>query len=375
MTSTEPCLSYENFTADSTRSPSHIEPVQDNKICDAVLSTKWYRLVGDAGSDLTNDSSVLVSNGCGTSYQRWMNGSVPDVSEGIVNREICMRSVFAVCHSSFTVQVKNCCSFRVYHLRSATSCPQAYCVSPSLVPSVSCSVTSWDTTTTSSSSTTRTITSTSTSTSTSTTTSTSTSTSTSTTQTTKMITDMSTTTVPQDTDEKHVTIVTTNASKVIITVIVLLVVIAMTLIGLENDVLVTAAYGLQETNYQLITCKQEQAVIKMNIRKNLFEYSSKIVLENSGEFSENILLLAKVSRLSMNQAVANVTNHVNVNPRASTQREDALSYFFWPEEQVVLVANVMLKYFLHCIMSYVPSLTTSVNTLCVGSHVSAFVIF
>ncbi|XP_021375774.1 uncharacterized protein LOC110464735 isoform X2 [Mizuhopecten yessoensis] len=66
----DPCLTYDNFTADSTRSPSHV----DNNNCDAVLTEKWYRLVGDAGTDLTNDSSVLVSGGCGTQYQLWMNG-------------------------------------------------------------------------------------------------------------------------------------------------------------------------------------------------------------------------------------------------------------------------------------------------------------
>ncbi|XP_033742346.1 uncharacterized protein LOC117328867 isoform X1 [Pecten maximus] len=232
------------ISVDSTRSPSYIEPGHDNKICDAVLSTKWYRLVGDAGSDLTNDSSVLVSDGCGTSYQRWMSGTVPDVSEGIVDREICLRSVFSICQSSFTIQVKNCCSFRVYHLRSATNCPQAYCVSPSLVSSVNCSQTSWDTTTTSSSSSAKTTTSTI--------------------QITGVITGSSTTAVRQetgpsgvpcvdcphhtadntspvetttsvhhDTGDQYITIVNVIDSKVLITVIVPLVAVVMTIIGIS----------------------------------------------------------------------------------------------------------------------------------------------
>ncbi|XP_069130667.1 uncharacterized protein [Argopecten irradians] len=143
----EPCITYENFTAESDRAPSHTESVYANKICDAVLSTKWYRLVGDAGSDLTNDSSVLVDDGCGTFYQLWMNGTVPGVSEGAVDRDICMRSIFSICHNKFTIKVKNCCSFRVYQLKSATNCPQAYCVSSSLVPSDNCSHIVWTTTT------------------------------------------------------------------------------------------------------------------------------------------------------------------------------------------------------------------------------------
>ncbi|XP_069130673.1 oncoprotein-induced transcript 3 protein-like [Argopecten irradians] len=154
----EPCVTYTNFTADSERSPNHTESKYTNKICDVVLSTKWYRLVGEAGSDLTNDSSVLIDDGCGTSYQRWMNGTIPDVSEGAVDRQICMRSIFSICHSSFTIKVKNCCSFRVYQLKSATNCPQAYCVSPSLVPSDNCSHIVWTTTTVTTTSTTTTTT-------------------------------------------------------------------------------------------------------------------------------------------------------------------------------------------------------------------------
>ncbi|XP_069129198.1 uncharacterized protein [Argopecten irradians] len=168
----EPCVTYTNFTADSERSPNHTESVYENKVCDAVLSTKWYRLVGNAGSDLTNDSSVLIDDGCGTSYQRWMNGTIPDVSEGEVDRQICMRSIFSICHSSFTIKVKNCCSFRVYQLKSATNCPQAYCVSPSLVPSDNCSHIVWTTTTVTTTSTTSTTTTTTTTTTTSTTTTT-----------------------------------------------------------------------------------------------------------------------------------------------------------------------------------------------------------
>ncbi|OWF53924.1 oncoprotein-induced transcript 3 protein-like [Mizuhopecten yessoensis] len=205
---TDPCLTYEDFTADSTRSPSYVESVYDNKNCDVTLTEKWYRLVGDAGTDLTNDSSVLVSGGCGTSYQLWMNGSVPDVSDEVVDRQICMRSPFSICHSSFTVQVKNCCSFRVYHLKSATNCPQSYCVSPSSVPSVGCPTT---TSTTAGTTTTAEDTTTSVSTTTATTT--------------------QTAAAKTINGDKHVTIVNTVSTEIIITVVVLLVVITVILIG------------------------------------------------------------------------------------------------------------------------------------------------
>ncbi|OWF39667.1 cell wall integrity and stress response component 2-like [Mizuhopecten yessoensis] len=218
----DPCLTYENFTADSTRSPSHVESVYNNKNCDAVLTEKWYRLIGDAGTDLTNDSSVLVSGGCGTQYQLWMNDTMPDVSEGTVDRKICMTSPFSNCHSSFTVQVKNCCSFRVYNLKSATSCPQAYCVSPSSVPPLDCPTT---TSTTAGTTTTAEDTTTSVSTTTETTTQTTSSVPTTTTTTTR------TTATKTKTRDKHVTVVNTISTDIIITVVVLLVVITVILIG------------------------------------------------------------------------------------------------------------------------------------------------
>ncbi|XP_033742344.1 mucin-5AC-like isoform X2 [Pecten maximus] len=127
--STDPCQTYENFLADYKRSPSHTESEYDNAECDATLTEKWYRIDGDAGTDLTNDSGLLQNYVCGTVYQMWMNGNIPEESEGIVDRQICLRTVFSTCHYSFTIQVKNCCSFRVYYLKSAGGCPHAYCVS------------------------------------------------------------------------------------------------------------------------------------------------------------------------------------------------------------------------------------------------------
>ncbi|XP_069129086.1 oncoprotein-induced transcript 3 protein-like [Argopecten irradians] len=230
---TDPCLSYTSFAADSERAPSHTESVYEKKNCDAVLSTKWYRLVGDAGSDLTNNNSVLVDNGCGTSHQLWMNGTVPDVSDGIVNREMCMRSIFSPCHGSFNIRVKNCCSFRVYELKSATNCPQAYCVSPSTISSVTCASTTTATPTTTTTTAAPTITTTTPPTTTTTTPGTPV-------VTTKSTTVKSTTTTPettstsviQDSGNNQVTIVKPVSSEVIITVIVLLVIIATAVLGI-----------------------------------------------------------------------------------------------------------------------------------------------
>ncbi|XP_021346263.1 uncharacterized protein LOC110445796 isoform X2 [Mizuhopecten yessoensis] len=87
---------------------------------------------------MTNDRESLMTNSCGTVYPLWMDGEIPEVAEGIVDRKVCLKSIFSSCHKSFTIQVKNCCSYRVYYLHSANMCPSSYCVSPSLVPPVDC---------------------------------------------------------------------------------------------------------------------------------------------------------------------------------------------------------------------------------------------
>ncbi|OWF39668.1 uncharacterized protein LOC110464739 [Mizuhopecten yessoensis] len=128
-TASDPCSDYENLNTDNTRSPSHIEAEFANANCDATLNEQWYRIIGDAGTDLTNDSGLILGNACGTFNQMWMRGSIPEVADGIVDRTICLKTIFSSCHDSFTIQVMSCCSFRVYYLKSSNGCPHSYCVS------------------------------------------------------------------------------------------------------------------------------------------------------------------------------------------------------------------------------------------------------
>ncbi|XP_069129088.1 mucin-2-like [Argopecten irradians] len=132
----DPCMEYEEIPADIRRSPNQTERRYDESICDVLVREKWYRFVGEAGGDLTNTSVDVYQ--CSNSYPLWMVGDIPDVDEGIVYRNVCLTSIFAKCHRTFRIQVKNCCSYRVYRLQSPGLCPSAYCLSPSNVTSEDC---------------------------------------------------------------------------------------------------------------------------------------------------------------------------------------------------------------------------------------------
>ncbi|XP_069130654.1 LOW QUALITY PROTEIN: mucin-2-like [Argopecten irradians] len=132
----DPCIEYEEIPADIRRSPNQTERRYDESICDVLVREKWYRFVGEAGGDLTNTSVDVYQ--CSNLYPLWMVGSFPDVDEGIVYRNVCLTSIFAKCHRTFIIQVKNCCSYRVYRLQSPGLCPSAYCLSPSNISSEDC---------------------------------------------------------------------------------------------------------------------------------------------------------------------------------------------------------------------------------------------
>ncbi|OWF46249.1 oncoprotein-induced transcript 3 protein-like [Mizuhopecten yessoensis] len=126
--SQEPCDTYTEISVDSRRLPTTNKADVSDVLCDILISQGWHRFVGTVGTDLFNDT--VASSYCGTSNPLWMTGSIPSTSDGVVSRTVCMSSVFTNCQSSLTIQVKNCCSYRVYYLQPPALCPAAYCISP-----------------------------------------------------------------------------------------------------------------------------------------------------------------------------------------------------------------------------------------------------
>lgn len=97
-------------------------------LCDAALTSAWYRLTGDAGSYLPESCPQPQSDVCGTSYPGWLNGIHPTTSEGVVTRTACFSTSTECCTYSTSIEVKNCGNFYVYKLAAAPTCDLGYCV-------------------------------------------------------------------------------------------------------------------------------------------------------------------------------------------------------------------------------------------------------
>ena len=64
---------------------------------------------------------------CGTRYPGWLNGSLPTVNEGVVQRIVCFRYFNDCCSFSTYIRVRNCGGFYVYQLKPLTYCYLRYC--------------------------------------------------------------------------------------------------------------------------------------------------------------------------------------------------------------------------------------------------------
>ncbi|XP_048773486.2 uromodulin-like isoform X2 [Ostrea edulis] len=126
------CSTYDTMTGDVVRrSSAYILTPTDTAICDSFLDEKWYRLDSLAGNDIVQTCPPVTH--CGTLYPLWMNGTLPLVSEGEVDRTVCQSGLAGCCESSLTIQVRNCGTFNVYNLKRTSGCPIAYCFGTQLV--------------------------------------------------------------------------------------------------------------------------------------------------------------------------------------------------------------------------------------------------
>ncbi|PVD18852.1 hypothetical protein C0Q70_21409 [Pomacea canaliculata] len=95
--------------------------------CDVSLTRAWYRFTGPAG-DMMPETCIPRTH-CGTQAPVWINGTHPDVTEGIVQRTSCAnygsdRPLYGpCCDIEIDIEIKNCGSFYVYHLSPTDSCP------------------------------------------------------------------------------------------------------------------------------------------------------------------------------------------------------------------------------------------------------------
>uniref|UniRef100_K1RZC1 Latrophilin-2 n=1 Tax=Magallana gigas TaxID=29159 RepID=K1RZC1_MAGGI len=125
-----PCsntFEHDILTDDGFRSPacrrSQFEPR-----CDKNIVEGWYVLHSSDGSTtLRVHRECPRQTTCGTDNPIWMNGTYPAVADGIVERQMCVRTGFGCCQDSFHVKVKNCSNFLTFKLKPVPKCNQRYC--------------------------------------------------------------------------------------------------------------------------------------------------------------------------------------------------------------------------------------------------------
>ncbi|KAI4872504.1 hypothetical protein NFI96_028426, partial [Prochilodus magdalenae] len=116
-------------------------------VCDRYFNwTGWYRLLYN-GMNIRMPESCVDRSRCGTNVALWLNGSHPQIVDGIVTRGVCGRSGSDCCHYSSTpVRVKACPGdYYVYEFVKPISCDAAYCadvnsITPNTPPMTAASV-------------------------------------------------------------------------------------------------------------------------------------------------------------------------------------------------------------------------------------------
>ena len=99
-------------------------------LCDAGISTGWYRFGGDAGTQLSTtcvDRTDTSNLKCRTYAVSWLNGTHPSVSDGKVTRTVCLSWTGNCCRWKKDIEVINCGFFYIYKLVSIRICSFRYC--------------------------------------------------------------------------------------------------------------------------------------------------------------------------------------------------------------------------------------------------------
>ena len=93
--------------------------------CDSHLTPGWYRFTGDAGTQMS--TSCVPKNHCGAHAPGWMEGKLPSVDEGSVERKVCYHWSNKCCFWEQNIMVRNCGGYFVYKLQKPKHCRLRYC--------------------------------------------------------------------------------------------------------------------------------------------------------------------------------------------------------------------------------------------------------
>ncbi|XP_037399541.1 uncharacterized protein LOC108443868 isoform X4 [Pygocentrus nattereri] len=123
-TFTDPCTNYTPLDQ-----PWRATNTTGLKISDRYFNwTGWYRLLY-YGMSVRMPESCVNQSRCGTDVALWLNGSHPQIEDGIVTRGVCGRSGSDCCYYSSTpIRVKACPgNYYVYEFVKPNVCDAAYC--------------------------------------------------------------------------------------------------------------------------------------------------------------------------------------------------------------------------------------------------------
>ncbi|CAC5391221.1 unnamed protein product [Mytilus coruscus] len=137
----DPCITHDTIQNQEKRSAVYqLELSTDTVINDVLLADGWYRIISSNNDDMPTYPPNALK--CGTWYPIWLNGNkfivitdtLPEVGDGIVSKEVCLRSFIEECSNSWNIEIKNCDSYYVYNLVSSNTEKSAYCFGSKPVP-------------------------------------------------------------------------------------------------------------------------------------------------------------------------------------------------------------------------------------------------
>ncbi|MEQ2197179.1 Oncoprotein-induced transcript 3 protein [Xenoophorus captivus] len=109
-----------------TSTDFHVNQSSSLPLCDSHMSGEWYRFTGMAGDAMP--TFCIPGNHCGTHAPIWLNGSHPQLHEGIVTLPVCASFNNNCCQWNASIDVKACPGgYFVYRLPRPSVCFHVYC--------------------------------------------------------------------------------------------------------------------------------------------------------------------------------------------------------------------------------------------------------
>ncbi|KAM3912787.1 oncoprotein-induced transcript 3 protein [Leptodactylus fuscus] len=122
----DPCSAYISLNEPWRNTDHLLNESEEKPMCDNHLNGEWYRFTGMAGDAMP--TFCIPENHCGTHAPIWLNGSHPNESEGIVQRQACASFSNNCCQWNTTVDIKACPGgYYVYRLIRPNVCFHVYC--------------------------------------------------------------------------------------------------------------------------------------------------------------------------------------------------------------------------------------------------------